>query len=80
MSKLSYITKRLNQLKFETQLKFYSSILGVISQSFSWNCPVSFDVLNFPGVIFTIEMIGNETGPLLNFVYLSSKAINKSET
>ena len=30
--------------------------------------------------IFTIEMIGNETGPLFNFVDLSSKAFNKNET
>ena len=42
-------------------------------------------VLNFPGVpvffaIFTIEMIRNEAGPLLTFVDLSNKAINKSET
>ena len=25
-------------------------------------------------------MIGNETGPLLDFVYLSSKAISRNET
>ena len=30
--------------------------------------------------IFTIEMIGKETKPLHNFVHLSSKAINESET
>ena len=33
---------------------------------------------NFPK--FTIEMIGNETGPLLIFVDLSRKSVNKCET
>ena len=37
------LPNELQQLKVETQLKFYSSILGVISQSFSWKLPMSFD-------------------------------------
>ena len=44
MPNLSRLLPNKLQLKFETQLKFYSSILGVISQSFSWKLPVSFDM------------------------------------
>ena len=86
MLKLSrLLPKEITQLKFETQQKYYSSILGVISQSFSWKCPLSFDMCwifqEHPiFAIFTIEIIGNETWPLLNFVNLSSKAINTNET
>ena len=38
------LPNELQWLKFEAQLKFYSSILGVISQSFSWKLPMSYDM------------------------------------
>ena len=38
------LPKELKQLKFDTQLTFESSTLGVISQSFNWNSQVSFDL------------------------------------
>ena len=38
------LPKEIKPLNFETQLKFDSSILCVISQSFSWKHPVSFNM------------------------------------
>ena len=81
----SLLPNELQQLKFETQLKFYSSISGVISQSFSWKLLVSFDKCQifqkYPYFVnFTIEMIGNKTAPLLKFVDLNRKCINQSES
>ena len=67
------LPNEIKQQKFETELKFYSSILGVISTS-----SVFRHVLNVLGVpvffaSFTIEMIRNETGLVLKIVDLSRK-------
>ena len=63
----------------------YSSILGVIAQRFSWKRSGLLTCVEFSRSTrifapFAIEMIANETRPLLNSVGLSSNAINKSET
>ena len=84
MSKFSHLLpKETKHQKFENQLKFYNSILGVISKSFSWKRQVSFGMCcifqDYPFFAnFTIEMIGSETGLPLKFVDLGRKLINKS--
>ena len=84
MSKLRrLLPTEIKQLKFETQLNFDSSILDVLSQSFNWKHPVSFDMRFFFSrstrffANFTIEMIGNETGLLLEFVDLRTNESTK---
>ena len=56
--------------------------LGCNYTKFELTIPIFFGcVLNFPRVSnFTIGMIGNETGHLLECVELYGKLINKSET
>ena len=62
-----------------------NNILGVITQSFNWKYWFSLGTANFSKNIqffanFTIGMIGNETGHLLECLKLYGKDINKSET
>ena len=84
MSKLSRILpKEIKQMKFETQLMFYLGCNFTKSQLKA--ASVIRHVLTFPGVPdvcfanFTTEIIGNQTGLLINFVDLR-KLVNKSET
>ena len=45
MPNLSHLlSNKLQQLKFESQIHFSSSIMDVISQSFRWKLPVSFSL------------------------------------
>ena len=86
MSKLSRLSlEEINQVIFETQLKFYSNISDLSHkfsvesfQSLSTCVQFSRNTRIFAN--FTIEMIGNETGLLLQFVDLSRKLTNNSET
>ena len=85
MPKLSrLLPKEIKQLKFEfeTHLKFYRSILGVISQSFSWKHPVSFDMRwNFQEYPYFCQFYyRKDRERLLKFVDFSRKWTKKSET
>ena len=81
MPKLSrLLPEEIKQLKFETLLKFESSILDVISQTFSQKLPMSLICVEFSRsthifASFAIKMIGNETGRLLKFMVLNRNVI-----